>query len=256
MPDPVVGHPRASVAGAGRPRPRRARRRGSADVDVRAVLGQPVPGCAVRPAAGSAARARAGSDARHDAADQRDEQQQVDRGEPRRRRRRRTSRAGRGTGRRRVLAPGTRPRLRCSSPRCGKTRAGDRREREQEQQDQRGAHRRQLPPRPAQPAADRQRGRAAAAPAGWTAWSCPAARSPRCRRSLDHRPEAADPALHMDEHRLPRRRSRAARPTTTSMRAADAHHRAVVALDERRARLRCAATPSPTSTNGSPSPRQ
>ena len=136
---------------------------GSASVRQVRVRGQ--PGQAARGARRAAAQlADELPGARDDAADERDEQQDVDRGEPHRAVD--VEQAELVVERRRAWCARSLKSATFSVVDAGlrDQRAGDRAERQQEQQDQRDPHRGELPPEPAGPA-DRRRGagRAAAA---------------------------------------------------------------------------------------------
>ena len=141
----------------------------------RGVLGQPgqVAGRLRRP--GSYA-APVDAQPRDDAADQRDHQQDVDRGEPRRVVDAEQAELVVDRRQRGVRRLPLRGRARSRPPPAGSPSPGSARERQQEQQDQRGAHRGQLAPGPAEPArpgsAPERRRRAVAArpPGGARGW--------------------------------------------------------------------------------------
>ena len=172
------------------------------------------PGCAARRGGRAAQRAQVLPAARHHAADQRDEQQQVDRGEP-----------GRGVdveqrravdhGRERPGAAAVNCATRTgSTPALRQQRPGHGRHRQQEQQDQRGAHAGELPPGPAGQPSGRSAGGGRAAPAG-----AAVARRSRCRgvsATSDRRGEAVDPDLQL-HRQVGQTPVTSSTPTTTSI---------------------------------------
>jgi hypothetical protein len=84
-------------------------------------------------------------DARHDAAKERDEQQQIDRGEPRRREHVESAQPVEERPERRMVGQ-ILAHLLVVHAALGQHRARDRGEREEEEQDQRGTHAGELPP--------------------------------------------------------------------------------------------------------------
>ena len=148
------------------------------------------PGSSASAAAGRAVRPRVVADPRDDAADQRDEQQQIDRREP-----------GRGVDLEQPdpVVERAQPRvlgeevvdLHRSDRRCGSSEPGYRGQRQREEQHQGGAHRGQLGPQVAQPTPPAEGGRSSRRLAR------------RGSRPSDHRLERGGPLPQRAGHPVP-----------------------------------------------------